>query len=152
LSREYPVTLHPDPDGGYVAEVHDLPGCISQGDTRDEALAMIDDAREAWIRSAHVHGDPVPLPSADATYSGKILLRMPRSLHRRLAELAAREGVSLNHEVVSLLSERAATPALARDPDDVPESVPPRKSVRRTPRASRAKPSAPTQRRQAAGH
>jgi hypothetical protein len=47
LAREYPVTLHPAPEGGYVAEIRDLPGCISQGDTREEVLAMVDDARAA---------------------------------------------------------------------------------------------------------
>src|ERR1700722_9763627 len=94
LAREYPVTLHPDPGGGYVAEVRDLPGCVSQGDTKEEALSMIDDARRAWIQSAHAHGDPVP-PSS-ASYNGRVLVRMPRSLHRRLVERAADEGVSLN--------------------------------------------------------
>jgi len=108
VARSYPVTLHPDPEGGYVAEVRDLPGCVSQGETPDEALAMIADAKAAWIRSAYAHGDPVPAPSADISYSGKLLLRMPRSLHRRLAEKASYEGVSLNQEVVSLLSELAS--------------------------------------------
>jgi len=110
LDRPFPITLHADPDGGYVAEVRDLPGCISQGETRDEALARIDDARMAWIRSAYAHGDSVPAPSVDASYSGRLLVRMPRSLHRRLAERASQEGVSLNQEVVSLLSERATAP------------------------------------------
>jgi len=45
-----------------------------------------------------------PLPSSDNSYSGKLLVRMPKSLHRRLAETAEREGVSLNQYIVSLLS------------------------------------------------
>lgn len=48
--------------------------------------------------------DDIPLPSSDNSYSGKLLVRMPKSLHRRLAETAEREGVSLNQYIVSLLS------------------------------------------------
>lgn len=61
------VVLHSDPeDGGWVAEVPSLPGCISQGDTKAEALANIREAIEAWIgTAADLHID-VPAETFDA--------------------------------------------------------------------------------------
>jgi len=105
LELNYPVTLYRDPDGGYVAEIKDLPGCMTQGETSEEVLKEIEDARVLWIETAYEHGDQIPLPSTETEYSGKTLLRMPRSLHRKLAEGAEQEGVSLNQYIVSLLSE-----------------------------------------------
>ena len=104
LNLQYPVTLYPDQEGGYVAQIKDLPGCLTQGETLDEAIANIQEARELWIETAYEAGDEIPLPSTDDTYSGKLLLRMPKSLHRRLAEKADRENVSLNQYIVSVLS------------------------------------------------
>ncbi len=57
-----------------------------------------------WIETAYEAGDEIPLPSSDDTYSGKLLLRMPKSLHRCLAQKADRENVSLNQYIVSVLS------------------------------------------------
>lgn len=109
LDQKYPVTLYPDHDGGYVAEIKDLPGCMTQGETAEEALAEVEDVRILWIETAYEYGDNIPLPSTETQYSGKTLLRMPRSLHQKLAEGAEREGVSLNQYIISLLSEASAT-------------------------------------------
>ena len=107
LEQKYPVTLYPALEGGYVAEIKDLPGCITQGETAEESMAEVEDARVLWIETAYEHGDDIPLPCTDTQYSGKTLLRMPRSLHKKLAEGAEREGISLNQHLVSLLSEAA---------------------------------------------
>lgn len=104
LNLQYPVTLYPDADGEYVAQIKDLPGCLTQGETLDEMIANINEARELWIETAYEAGDDIPLPSNYETYSGKLLLRMPKSLHRRLAEKAEGENVSLNQYIVSVLS------------------------------------------------
>jgi antitoxin HicB len=104
LQLPYRIVLQPDPSGGYVASIPDLPGCISQGDTREEAIAMIEDAKAAWISSALEQGLPVPEPALEEEYSGKLLVRMPRSLHRTLAEQARMEGVSLNQLILYHLS------------------------------------------------
>jgi predicted RNase H-like HicB family nuclease len=108
LGLSYPVTLYPEVEGGYTVEIKGLPGCISQGETLEEAMEMIEEARQLWLEVAYEHGDNIPLPSTDESYSGRVLLRMPRSLHRRLAESAEHEGVSLNQYLVALLSERNA--------------------------------------------
>jgi len=56
----YTVLLEKDGDGGFVVSVPALPGCISQGDTRHEALANIRDAIEAYVEDCRSTGDPVP--------------------------------------------------------------------------------------------
>ena len=61
-SREYEVVLTPEEDGGYSVTVPALPGCTSQGETRDEALAMIRGAIELYLESLEAHGDPIPGP------------------------------------------------------------------------------------------
>jgi predicted HicB family RNase H-like nuclease len=97
LNLQYPVTLYPDLEGG----------CLTQGESLEETMANINEARELWIETAYEAGDEIPLPSVDANYSGKLLLRMPKSLHRRLAEVAEQENVSLNQYIVFLLSSSA---------------------------------------------
>mgnify|MGYP001065929654 CR=1 FL=1 len=55
------VIIHPDlEDGGWVAEVPSLPGCISQGDTKEGAIENIRDAIEVWVEGARSVGIPVP--------------------------------------------------------------------------------------------
>src|SRR5437870_1029326 len=61
-SMKYRVVIEPDEDGVFVAECAALPGCISQGKTRAEALANIKDAMTGYLASLKKHGDPVPPP------------------------------------------------------------------------------------------
>ena len=56
----YTVILEQEADGGYVAIVPALPGCVSQGDTRDEAMANIREAADLYIEDCIATGDPVP--------------------------------------------------------------------------------------------
>ncbi|HEY6345388.1 MAG TPA: type II toxin-antitoxin system HicB family antitoxin [Bryobacteraceae bacterium] len=56
----YTVILEKEPDGGYVATVPALPGCVSQGDTREEALTNIREAADLYIEDCIASGDPVP--------------------------------------------------------------------------------------------
>lgn len=109
LRLPYPVTLYAETDGDYVAEIRDLPGCATQGSTAVEALRLIEEAKELWIETALDRGIPVPVPGADTEYSGRVLLRIPRSLHRKLADGARADGVSLNQHLVELLARGTAT-------------------------------------------
>ena len=108
LTKQYPFNVLADPDGGYVAVFPDLPGCMSQGETPEEVVEMAEDARRLWIETAFEDGLAIPEPTVTGEYSGKFVVRLPRSLHRDLAEEAEREGVSLNHHVSTLLSRRDA--------------------------------------------
>ena len=104
LNLRYPITIHPDPDGGYVAETEELPGCMTQAETIDEAFKAIEDARQVWIKGTYEMGQDIPLPRDMEEYSGKFMVRIPQSLHRNLVRAAKREGVSLNQYVTSLLA------------------------------------------------
>lgn len=104
LALQYPFQVIADPDGGYVMVFPDLPGCMTQAETMDQIPVMAEDARHAWISVAYEDGDDIPLPSYPEEYSGKFNVRLPKSLHRRLAEGAERQGVSLNQYVLELLA------------------------------------------------
>lgn len=108
LSLPYHVTLTPDGDedgrSGWVADILELPGCISQGDTPDEAVENIMDAMAGWIRVALEDGREIPTPQAESHYSGRFVLRLPASLHAQLARNAEAEGISLNQFVSSALA------------------------------------------------
>ena len=60
VQMKYRVIIEQDEDGIFVAEVPSLPGCISQGSTRGEALNNIQEAVKAYLESLHDHGDPIP--------------------------------------------------------------------------------------------
>ena len=57
---KYRVTIEQDEDGIFVAKVPSLPGCISEGKTRKEALANIKDAIDGYLASLKKHGEPIP--------------------------------------------------------------------------------------------
>lgn len=59
---KYRVLIEQDEDGMYVAEVPSLPGCISQGQTREEAVENVREAIAAYLESLEAHGDPIPPP------------------------------------------------------------------------------------------
>ena len=106
--REYPFVITPlgrEDGGGYLIEFPDLPGCVSDGETPEQAIASGRAAVRAWIAAAKAHRDPIPPPTPRASYSGKWQIRMAKSLHHRLAERAKAEGVSLNAFATTLLAE-----------------------------------------------
>lgn len=91
-------------EDGYFARVKELPGCMTEADTFEELGTMIEDAKSAWIEDALEDGDPIPEPRDAEGYSGRVLLRMPKSLHRDLAHRAEEDGVSLNQFVTTSLA------------------------------------------------
>jgi len=62
MVMKYRVLIEPDEDGTFVAECPALPGCISEGKTREEAIANINDAIEGYLASLRKHGEPIPPP------------------------------------------------------------------------------------------
>ena len=105
LSLQYPFQVLADPDGGYIVVFPDLPGCSTHAETIDEIPVMAEGARRLWITGEYEDGHDIPLPSYPEEYSGKFNVRLPRSLHRALAEGARRNGVSLNQYVETLLAQ-----------------------------------------------
>ena len=88
----------------YFATVQELDGCMSDGATLEEAHANIREAMEGWIETKLEAGFPVPVPMDADKYSGKFVIRLPKTLHRRLSVEAEREGVSLNQYTLYKLS------------------------------------------------
>lgn len=104
---KYPIEVFwSDEDTGYITIVPDLPGCSAFGETEVEALKEIHAAAAAWLQAAKKMHRPIPKPSLEAHYSGKLLLRLPKRLHAELARHAKLQGVSLNQYVLYLLAEK----------------------------------------------
>jgi antitoxin HicB len=96
LSLNYPIELIRDPvQNAFFAFHPDLDGCAAQGETADQAVARLDDARQLWITTRVEDGLPVPEP-VTREYSGRVLLRMSSTLHESLAYMAKRREISLN--------------------------------------------------------
>lgn len=94
-------------DEGFIAEVPDLPGCSAWGATEADAAREAHNAIAAWVQAAQAAGNAIPQPRPPQplqAYSGKFMVRVPRSLHARLARRAAQEGVSLNQLVAATLN------------------------------------------------
>ena len=109
MNLPYQIELTPDPDeGGYVASFPDLPGCLSVGDTAEEALANATDAKRAWLEAAIDDGVSIPDPNSLEAYSGQFNIRVPKSLHRTFSINSKKEGVSMNQYCVYLLSKNDA--------------------------------------------
>jgi len=105
VDLRYSVTLRPMvEEGGYFAEVPDLPGCGADGDTPIEALDNVCNAISAWITVAKARGQQVPEPTHEKAASGRWLQRVPKTLHRQLAIRARSEGISMNQLVTYLLA------------------------------------------------
>ncbi len=88
----------------WTASVEELPGCTSHGKTSDEALGGIESAMAKWIAVALEEGREIPEPKSATSHSGRLLLRMPRTLHADLTRASEREGVSLNQFITDVLA------------------------------------------------
>ena len=144
LGLPYTIELHQDAEEGWFVRVKELPGCMSQGDTADDALASIREVLPLWIETALESGYEIPEPRIAEEYSGKFVVRVPRSLHRELVQGAVSEGVSLNQFINVVLSRavgeswRPAQAGAQSDPAGTrqapPKSPSARESDRRRPR------------------
>ena len=106
LEQPYEITLvRRDGDDGadWCAQAVELPGCEARGKTEEDALVAVRHAMVTWIQDALDNERPVPPPRAAAAHSGRLLVRMPPSLHSELARAADREKVSLNTLIVGVL-------------------------------------------------
>ena len=106
LPYNYIVKPITDESGTYFhASVLELDGCQSTGETFEEAYNNLLDAMEGWIETKLENGFNIPLPVNTDKYSGKFVLRLPKSLHCRLAIEAEKEGVSLNQFALYKLTQ-----------------------------------------------
>lgn len=101
------LPLSPEDGGGYMITFPDLPGCISDGETLEEAVANGRDAFNSWVSAQADMGRQIPAPSHydEGGKPVKFVQRLPRSLHTSLQARAKAEGVSLNTLVLALIAE-----------------------------------------------
>lgn len=107
MSLPYNYIVQPitDESGNYFyARVLELDGCQSTGETFEEAYENVKDAMKGWIETKIENGFEVPLPVGYDNFSGKFIVRIPKSLHYKLSVEAQREGVSLNQYALYKLS------------------------------------------------
>lgn len=93
-------------DGDYwAAEFPELPVLVAGHETWAGLHVAIEDAKKTYFESMIAHGHPIPEPGrTEDSYSGKILLRAGKSLHRQLMEAARREGISANQLVLTAIA------------------------------------------------
>ena len=105
MGLPYKLEIVPDvEEGGYVARYPELPGCISVGSTLEETVNHVLDAKKEWLIAALEDGIVINEPVAHDNYSGQFKLRIPKSLHRSLAEHSKEEGISMNQYCLYLLT------------------------------------------------
>lgn len=98
------VIIEDKEEGGFTGYYPELSGCITCADTIEELMVMAEDAKREWIKNGIKDGIIIPEPP---NYSGQFKLRVPKTLHKHLAEKAEMEGVSMNQYCVSILSKYA---------------------------------------------
>lgn len=107
IEIDYPFEMRPltvDEGNGWLITFPDLPGCMSDGETPEEALKNGEDALKCWIQACQDTGRAIPQPG-ESKSSGKFITRIPKSLHARLISRARQEGVSMNALVASFIAE-----------------------------------------------
>ena len=108
MQLPYSILLQEVEDEGekyWIAEVPELPGCKSHGSTVEDAVKSVEEAKRDWILDSLKEREEVPTPVERDRYSGRMLVRMSRSLHRSLALMADAEKLSLNQLIVTMLAK-----------------------------------------------
>jgi antitoxin HicB len=122
ITLEYPFSMSPlseDEGGGYLIEFPDLPGCMSDGATVEEALLNGTDAVASWIDAMRQAGRPIPAPSKAAT--SKRTIAVPDKIYQALADEAQRQGLSV--EAIANLAWIYGFGALAERIESTPPKV-----------------------------
>ena len=106
----YRMEVIPDTaEGGYVIRFPELPGCLTCADTLEEAIRNAADCKKEWLSAAMEDGIDIPEPASEDEYSGQFKLRIPKSLHKSLAEHSKAEGISMNQYCLYLLAKNDAS-------------------------------------------
>ena len=102
-------------DKGWMAVIPELPGCSAFGASPQQAVKELDVAKELWLQAAKREKRNIPEPIAGKKLEGKLLLRLPKDLHRKLVYQAREEGVSLNQWMLYIIARYAQLgPQMAR--------------------------------------
>lgn len=97
-------------EGGYVLSIPELKGCLTCADNLEKGMEMLEDAKKQWLTAALESGYEIPEPYIQENYSGQFKLRLPKSLHKELADKSKQEGISMNQYCLYLLSKNSNLP------------------------------------------
>lgn len=89
----------------YYGKILELDGCQSTGETIEELNANLDEAMEGYLEVKLENNLPIPIPHNPNNYSGKFVIRIPKTLHQKLAIEANKEGISLNQLALYKLAQ-----------------------------------------------
>jgi len=106
----YTMYIEKEDDGRgvyYVARIIELPHLLMTGATPEEAIEELESVKREWIELYLKLGNKMPEPLRSRKYSGKVILRLPPSLHETLVKIAKLEGISFNQHMVSVLARSA---------------------------------------------
>ena len=123
LGKPYGRVVTPESDGSFHAEILEFPGCIAIGDEPAEALANLEEVAASWLEATIEKGQDVPEPQDASGFSGKLVLRLPKSLHRKAARQAARDNVSLNQFIVASVAEQVGAQVIHSSTSPRPSST-----------------------------
>jgi antitoxin HicB len=112
-SLPYRLEVVKSEHGNYVISYPELPGCVTQIDDLADLGPIAEEILAGWLELAIEDGQQIPEPEPTSEYSGKFLVRLPKSLHQALAEAARDEGVSLNAYITAILADGPAWRARA---------------------------------------
>ena len=108
MKLPYKLEIVPDTEeSGFVASYPELPGCITCGETIADVVANAEDAKRVWLSTAIEDKIEIAEPETAESYSGQFKLRLPKTLHKTLAEDSKKEGVSMNQYCVYLLAKNS---------------------------------------------
>jgi predicted RNase H-like HicB family nuclease len=109
MALPYKIEIVPDTnEGGYAVSFPELPGCLTCGESLEQAVRNANDAKKEWLTAALEEGLEIPEPVNLDDYSGQFKLRIPKSLHHDLSEHAKAEGISMNQYCLYLLTKNDA--------------------------------------------
>jgi predicted RNase H-like HicB family nuclease len=118
LRKPYHWVIQPG-DDGYSASVLEFPGCLSGGNTPEEAVIELQDAITVWVEAVLELGQDVPEPIAPEHFSGRLTFRIPPTLHYRAQLRAELEGISLNRLLSDAVAGYMGDPARGKHADTV---------------------------------
>jgi len=122
LQKPYSRLVTPESDGSFYAQIREFEGCVAIGRTAEEAMESLEDIACSWIEGMLEAGQQVPEPMVPSPFSGRLVLRMPRSLHERAAQIAELEGVSLNQFITNCVATAVgAYRSTNSDRDETPD-------------------------------
>ena len=114
--------FHPE-DNAYFVKFPELPGCIADGKTPAEAVKRALAVKDEWLAIAIGTGWKIPEPTVPIETSGRITLRLPKTVHEKLVDKAEQEEVSLNQLILSYVAEGLERTSIKKSIEQISENI-----------------------------